>query len=153
TGVGCNAGCRSRQRVFGVLGGLQSRAGDLRGGGERATQCHRCAEHHGGHTLGDLRQHSRAGIERGRPGQAGCRLQFSSPEMNPFFANSPSLDVVGSYFPAWMACIILGLALTFITRQVLICFKLNAYLRVAPVVYVCVLISWTLVVWLVCYKN
>jgi hypothetical protein len=68
-------------------------------------------------------------------------------------AHSPTLDVLGSYFPAWMACIILGLALTLITRQVLIGFKLNAYLRLAPLVYVGMLISWTLVVWLICYKN
>jgi hypothetical protein len=73
--------------------------------------------------------------------------------MNAFFANSPTLDVLGSYFPAWMACIVLGLVLTLLTRQLLIGFKLNAHLRVAPLVYVCLLISWTLVVWLVCYKN
>ena len=73
--------------------------------------------------------------------------------MNPIFAHSPTLDVLGSYFPAWMACIILGLALTLVTRQVLIGFKLNAHLRVAPLVYVCLTISWTLAVWLICYKN
>ncbi len=67
--------------------------------------------------------------------------------------HSPTLDVLGSYFPAWMACIILGLVLTLITRQILIGFKLNTYLRVAPLVYVCMMISWTMAVWLVCYKN
>lgn len=68
-------------------------------------------------------------------------------------AYSPTLDVLGSYFPAWMACIVLGLTLTLITRQVLIGFKINAHLRVAPLVYVCLIISWTLVVWLICFKN
>ncbi len=73
--------------------------------------------------------------------------------MNILFAHSPTLDVLGSYFPAWMACILLGLALTLITRQILIGCKLNAYLRLAPLVYVCLLISWTLVVWLIGFKN
>ncbi len=73
--------------------------------------------------------------------------------MNTPFAHSPTLDVLGSYFPAWMACILLGLTLTLITRQILIGFKLNSYLRAAPLVYVSMLISWTLVVWLICYRN
>ena len=68
-------------------------------------------------------------------------------------ANSPTVDVLGSYFPAWMACIVLGLLLTLITRQILIGFKLNAYLRVAPLVYICMMISWTLAVWLIGFKN
>jgi hypothetical protein len=69
------------------------------------------------------------------------------------FAHSPTLDVLGSYFPAWMECIILGMALTLITRQVLIGLKLDAHLRVAPLVYVCMMVSWTLVVWLICFRN
>jgi hypothetical protein len=69
------------------------------------------------------------------------------------FANTPTLDVLGSYFPAWMACIILGLALAFVTRQLLIGFKLNTHLRAAPLVYVCLTVCWTLIVWLVWYKN
>ncbi len=73
--------------------------------------------------------------------------------MNLLFANSPTVDVLGSYFPAWMACIILGLALTLITRQVLIGIKLNSYLRLAPLVYICLMISWTLVVWIIGFKN
>ena len=74
--------------------------------------------------------------------------------MNMFaLAHSPTLDVVGSYFPAWMACILLGLALTLITRQVLIILKLDVHLRVVPLVYVCTMISWTLVVWLIGFKN
>jgi len=68
-------------------------------------------------------------------------------------ANSPTVDVLGSYFPAWMACIVLGLLLTLITRQILIGFKLNVYLRVAPLVYICMMISWTLAVWLIGFKN
>ena len=68
-------------------------------------------------------------------------------------AHSPTLDVLGSYFPAWMVCIVLGLALTVVTRQLLIGFKLNAHLRLAGLVYVCLTVLWTLVVWLVWFKN
>ena len=68
-------------------------------------------------------------------------------------AHSPTLDVLGSYFPAWMVCIVLGLVLTVIARQLLIGLKLNAHLRLAGLVYVCLTVLWTLVVWLVWFKN
>ncbi len=68
-------------------------------------------------------------------------------------AHSPTLDVLGSYFPAWMVCIILGLVLTVITRQLLIGLKLNAHLRSVGLVYLCMMILWTMAVWLVCFKT
>ena len=68
-------------------------------------------------------------------------------------SQSPTVDVLGSYFPAWIACIILGLILTIVARQILIGLKLNAHLRPAPVVYLCMAVFWTLAVWLICYKN
>jgi hypothetical protein len=66
---------------------------------------------------------------------------------------SPTFDVVGSYFPAWMACIIIGILLTLITRQLLIGFKLNTHLYPAPVVYVCMMSLFTMAVWLALFKG
>lgn len=66
---------------------------------------------------------------------------------------SPTIDVVGSYFPAWLLCIVIGLALTLITRQLLVGLKLNAHVRPAAIVYPCMIILYTLAVWLVIYKN
>jgi hypothetical protein len=67
--------------------------------------------------------------------------------------HSPTVDIVGSYFPAWIICIVLGLALTLITRQVLIGLKLNTHLRPAPLVYVSMLVFFTLTLWLAFFKN
>jgi hypothetical protein len=75
---------------------------------------------------------------------AGCRSGDT---------HSPTLDVLGSYFPGWMVCIILGLVLTVVARQILIGLKLNAHLRPAPLVYFCMMVLWTLAVWLTCFKN
>jgi hypothetical protein len=50
-------------------------------------------------------------------------------------------------------CIILGLVLTFISRQLLIGLKLNVHLRPAGLVYVCMMILWTMAVWLACFKT
>lgn len=68
-------------------------------------------------------------------------------------SHSPTLDVVGSYFPAWMACILIGIGLTLVARQVLIGFKIHAHLRPAPLVYLCMMILFTLAVWLVFFRG
>jgi YtcA family len=67
--------------------------------------------------------------------------------------HSPTIDIIGSYFPAWIICIVLGLALTLITRQVLIGLKLNTHLHPAPLVYVSMLVFFTLILWLALFQN
>lgn len=67
--------------------------------------------------------------------------------------HSPTVDVLGSYFPAWIICIVTGLVLTLIARQFLIKFKLDEHLRPAPLIYVCLTICFTLVLWLIFFKN
>ena len=74
---------------------------------------------------------------------AGCRTD----------AHSPTVDVLGSYFPAWMICISIGLVLTLITRQLLIGFRVDMHLRPAPLVYFCLAIFFTLAVWLIFFKT
>jgi len=75
---------------------------------------------------------------------AGCRLAGE---------RSPTIDVLGSYFPAWMISILLGLAITVVVRQLLIGFKIAGHLRPAPLVYLFMAVLWTLVVWLIYFKN
>jgi hypothetical protein len=67
--------------------------------------------------------------------------------------HSPTIDIVGSYFPAWVLCIVLGLALTLVSRQLLVGFKLNVHLLPAALVYPCMIILFTLAVWLAFFKN
>ena len=68
-------------------------------------------------------------------------------------AHSPTVDILGSYFPAWVVCIILGLVLTVVARQLLIGLKINAHLRPVGLVYFCMMILWTMAVWLICFKT
>jgi len=68
-------------------------------------------------------------------------------------AHSPTVDVLGSYFPAWMLCIIVGLVSTLIVRLLLIGFGIYAHLRLKPVVFSGTTIFFTLAVWLVFFKN
>jgi hypothetical protein len=75
-------------------------------------------------------------------GSAGCH-----------HAHSPTVDVLGSYFPAWLICIVAGLLLTIVTRQVFLLVKLAGHLRPAPLVYLCLMICFTLAVWLFFFQN
>lgn len=68
-------------------------------------------------------------------------------------AYSPTVDVVGSYFPAWMVCIIVGILLTLIVRLLLIGLGIYAYLRLKPLVFSCMAICFTLATWLVFFEN
>jgi len=52
-----------------------------------------------------------------------------------------------------MVCIILGLVLTVVARQLLIGLKLNAHLRPAGLVYPCMMILWTMAAWLIYFKT
>ena len=68
-------------------------------------------------------------------------------------AYSPTVDVVGSYFPAWMLCIIVGLVSTLIVRLLLIGVGIYAHLRLKPLIFSCTAIFFTMAVWLVFFKN
>lgn len=74
---------------------------------------------------------------------AGCRTAGT---------RSPTIDVLGSYFPAWMVCILLGLAATIIVRQILVGLRLDAHLRPAALVYVSMMVLWTMTAWLVFFN-
>ncbi|MDB6068711.1 MAG: hypothetical protein JWR26_4919 [Pedosphaera sp.] len=65
--------------------------------------------------------------------------------------HTPTIDVLGSYFPAWLLCIVAGLALTLITRQLLV--GLNIHLRPGALVYPCMILLFTLAVWLAFFSN
>jgi hypothetical protein len=64
---------------------------------------------------------------------------------------SPTIDVFGSYFPGWMVCIVVGIVLTVVVRQVLVALKIDAHLRPAGLVYLCLAIVFALSTRLVIY--
>jgi len=68
-------------------------------------------------------------------------------------AYAPTVDVLGSYFPSWMLCIILGLVSTLIVRFLLIGVGIYPQLRLKPLIFPCMAIFFTLAVWLVFFKN
>jgi hypothetical protein len=66
---------------------------------------------------------------------------------------SPTVDVLGSYFPAWMISILSGLILTLIARGLLVVLRLDTELRPAALVHLCLWVVLTLGAWIVLFKN
>src|SRR5262245_3543430 len=73
--------------------------------------------------------------------------------VRPVSHRSPTIDILGSYFPAWMICIVSGLALTLITRWIIRAYHLEPYASPAPLIYPCLTIIYTFLTWIVFYQN
>ena len=68
-------------------------------------------------------------------------------------AMPPSVNVLGSFFPAWLICIITGVVLTILTRQVLVATKLASDLGPPALVYPCLAACWIFATWLVVFGS
>jgi len=73
--------------------------------------------------------------------------------VRPVSHRSPTIDILGSYFPAWMICIVSGLTLTLVTRWIIRAYHLEPYASPAPVIYTCLTIIYTFVTWIIFYQN
>ena len=70
-----------------------------------------------------------------------------------FGHHSPTVDILGSYFPAWMICIVSGLTLTLIAHWIVQGGRLKPYLGPAPLINSCLMIIFTFVTWILFYQN
>jgi hypothetical protein len=67
--------------------------------------------------------------------------------------HSPTVDILGSYFPAWMVCILIGLMLTFVAHWIIQVLNLKSYIGPAPLIYSCLMIIFTFATWILFYQN
>jgi hypothetical protein len=70
-----------------------------------------------------------------------------------FSDHSPTVDILGSYFPAWMVCILSGLTLTLIAHWIVELRNLKPYLGPTPLIYSCLMIIFTFATWILFYQN
>src|SRR5215470_20252352 len=71
--------------------------------------------------------------------------------VRPVSHRSPTIDILGSYFPAWMICIVSGLTLTFVAHWLIQLGNFKAYVGPAPLIYSCLMIIFTFVTWIIFY--
>lgn len=65
-------------------------------------------------------------------------------------SRAPSFDVLGSFFPAWLFCLILGLLLTLVTRQLLL--RAHVVLAVPILTYPSLTALFTFALWLAFFR-
>ena len=65
----------------------------------------------------------------------------------------PSVDLLGSFFPAWMLALVIGIVLTLLVRQLFILTDLDPYLAPRGLVYVSLVVLVTLATWLFVFRG
>ena len=65
----------------------------------------------------------------------------------------PSVDLLGSFFPAWMLALVIGIVLSILLRQLFIWTDLDPYLAPRGLVYVALAVLVTLATWLFVFRG
>lgn len=65
----------------------------------------------------------------------------------------PLLNVQGSFFPAWMLCIALGIALTVAMRYLFVLLHLEPHLGPLVLIYPSLALLLTVLTWLALYRS
>lgn len=66
---------------------------------------------------------------------------------------SPAQNIVGSYFPSWLICAVLGILTTAMVRQVLVMAGLERHLLLPPLTYAGMAVGAALLLWLLVYGQ
>lgn len=67
--------------------------------------------------------------------------------------HSPTLDLLGSYFPAWMLCTAVGIVASVVIRQILSVVGVNAYVVAPLLTYAALAVFATLLAWLLWFGH
>lgn len=66
---------------------------------------------------------------------------------------SPSLDILGSYFPSWLLCAVIGIVLTIAIYIILLKTGIDEFLPARLLIYPCLVLMLTLFTWLIWFGN
>ena len=67
-------------------------------------------------------------------------------------SRAPSINVLGSFFPAWMVCIIAAVVMSFVVRYVLLKFQLETEVGHVALFYPCLVVFLTCGLWLLFFR-
>ena len=67
-------------------------------------------------------------------------------------SRAPSFNILGSFFPAWIFCWLVGILLTVVARLLLVKFKFEQQLSPLIVVYPCMVAFFTFSFWLLFFS-
>ncbi len=91
---------------------------------------------------------------RGRAVAVACRLSLAATAVTVSACSvAPSQDIVGSFFPSWMLCSLLGVASAILFRQAVILAGLGDYIVLPLLTYAAVAGAMTMIVWLTWFGH
>jgi YtcA family len=67
--------------------------------------------------------------------------------------HAPTLDLLGSYFPAWMLCAAAGVVAAVVVRQVLSVVGVGDYVVAPLLTYACLALTATWLIWLFMFGH
>jgi YtcA family len=65
---------------------------------------------------------------------------------------APAIDVIGSFFPVWMVCLIISIVLTSVLRVILVRRQLEPAIEPVALFYPCVVILLSCLFWLIFFR-
>jgi hypothetical protein len=65
------------------------------------------------------------------------------------FTHSPTFQIAGSYFPAWLLAIVIGVILMLVVRAVIARAGVAEFVRPPALVYLSMALTFTLLTWLI----
>ncbi|HTB96605.1 MAG TPA: YtcA family lipoprotein [Terracidiphilus sp.] len=72
-------------------------------------------------------------------GMAGCR-------------QAPTFNIMGSFFPAWLICLVAGMALAFAANRILVRLHLDQQIVWQILVYPCLALFFACILWLIFFR-
>jgi hypothetical protein len=67
-------------------------------------------------------------------------------------SRAPAIDVIGSFFPVWMLCLIIAIVLTSVLRVILLRRQLEPAIEPVALFYPCVVIFLSCLLWLIFFR-
>jgi hypothetical protein len=65
---------------------------------------------------------------------------------------APTFNILGSFFPAWLVCMIAGVAFAAVVNRILAYFKLDQAIPWTIVVYPCIAMFFACTLWLIFFS-
>jgi hypothetical protein len=91
------------------------------------------------------------GDRHDRASRAWWRVAIALPVAGCSYA--PTMDLFGSYFPAWMLCAAVGIVAAVIMRQILAVAGINEHVVAPLLTYAALAVAATLLAWLVWFGH
>lgn len=70
-----------------------------------------------------------------------------------FAGCDPVVDIAGADFPAWLICVIAGIALAMVLRTLFLAIRIEPHLGPLPLVYPCLALLLACVVWMIFFNR